>query len=103
MPKGDPPPTYYQPPGSAEWRRVNDRPSDRGAPSARERARRLLDEADVVARNVQIEKSPSSPSKSEVEELELEMSAALGSFDRFVTAGAKKLMHTAEEFLKRRK
>jgi hypothetical protein len=91
----------YQPPGSSEWRRVSDLlPKAAQARSARASARRLLVEGEGIARYILRRSHEEEKSESEVAELERDMAAALGDFDRFVTAAARKLKYDAEDVVR---
>lgn len=98
MTKRDPDEVEYQPPGSSEWQPVSDPRRDRR--NDRAAARRLLAEGDLAAADILRRRLHRERKKSEVEEFERDMSAALGSFERMVAAGARQLVYEAEDVLR---
>lgn len=99
--KRDPTEVEYRPPGSTEWQPVrNFLPKVEGARSDRARVRRLLAEGESTARRILLRSRNGGRSEGEVAELERDMAAALGSFERFVAAGARKLKYDAEDVIR---
>jgi hypothetical protein len=93
MKNRDPNQIEYQPPGSSEWQPVEKPQNDLSL------ARRFLAEGEGVARVILRRSREQERSPAEVEELERDMAAALGSFERMVAAGARKLKFDAEDLV----
>jgi hypothetical protein len=100
MTKRDLPNVEYQPPGSSEWHRVREPPRASESVLLRREARRLLAQGEEVARQILRRSQEQERSEAELLELERDMAAALGSFERMVAAGAKKLKFDAEDALR---
>lgn len=100
MSKRDPDKVEYQPPGSSTWQPVSDLPKVRRRSDDRELAKKFLAEGEQVAELVLQRSLHRERKKSEIEEFERDMSAALGSFERMVAAGARKLVYEAEDVLR---
>lgn len=109
--KRDPDDVEYQPPGSTEWRRVEDllpREAQEKTKTRNDRAlaRRLLAEGEAAARSIlkrsqeaQRRRNAEARTEGEVAELERDMAAALGNFERFVAAGARKMKYDVEDVI----
>lgn len=94
----------YQAPGESTWRSVEQESPEvarrRQLLALRRRARSLLDEADA-RRPPPSSRSEEPPPPSEVAAFERDMAAAMGEWERFVAAGAKKLFRDVDEVVHR--
>lgn len=81
----------YKPPGSDSWQRHESAEVRR---ALRQQARRLLREADEKIRRV---RRLSLRRREDLLVFERDMAAALGAWDRWVRAGARRLLHQGRE------
>ena len=89
----------YRAPGETAWHPVNapENQAPRPRPNLRALARGLLEVGDDAAREAL---KRYRRSRSELASFERDMAAAMGAWERFVEAGAKKLFFDAEEAIK---
>lgn len=95
----------YLGPGESAWRPVEDVHPEEEAEKRRRlraRARSLLQQANAEAKDaLHAQKHHDLKSRSQASGFEAEMAAAVGAWDRFAEAGARKIFAEVEDFSRR--